>query len=332
MSTTSSSVPEALVHALRESDSILCVSHIAPDGDAVGSLLGIGWLLSALGKTATLALEDSVPKSLSSLPGADSILLGEQVQGDFDLIVALDASSPDRLGSIYTRFIAEASPPPSLHVIDHHVTNTNFGDVNWVAPTCAATCQMLIQLADALNVDLNRKAAQCLLTGLVTDTRSFRTPSTDAHVMEAAMHLLAAGGSLSEISETVMSREPLHAIKLMGSVLSDVQMKDGLIWLSVTQHQLDMAGASKGDVHYSNMLLSVEGAHISATFVETRDEGRPAVECSFRARSGFNVSGVAQSFGGGGHPGAAGCTVVGALGDVVERVLAALRQAHDAQS
>src|SRR5690606_26013261 len=108
----------------------------------------------------------------------------------FDLVICLDSSSPDRMGSAYNPAVHAAAP---LLVIDHHITNTRFGDINWVAPETAATCQMVAYLADALEVPLDGELAPCLLTGLVTDTLCFRTSNTDAEVLETAMRLMRGG-------------------------------------------------------------------------------------------------------------------------------------------
>ena len=116
-------------------------------------------------------------------------------QHAFDLIVCLDASSPDRMGSAYNPDVHESA---TLVVIDHHITNTLFGDINWVEPGCASTCQMLVYLADALEVPLDGELAECLLTGMVTDTLGFRTSNTTPDVLGAAMRLMQGGADLAD--------------------------------------------------------------------------------------------------------------------------------------
>jgi len=136
-----------LLHAIGTSNDILCVSHINPDGDAYGSLLGMGWILRQLGKRPVLAMHDPTPKDFQQLPGAQQIINPKAVGDAYDLIICLDASSLDRIGAVYREKVHHGIP---LAVIDHHVTNTYFGTINWVRADCAATCQMLVELADAL--------------------------------------------------------------------------------------------------------------------------------------------------------------------------------------
>ncbi len=197
-------IDPALLQALSEGRDILCVSHISPDGDAVGSLLGMGRLLRRLGKQPVLALQDPVPAEHRVLPGAADIITQQSPdfeiavrQRRFDLIVCVDSSSPDRMGAVYNAPVHDAA---TLLVIDHHVTNTRFGAINWVAPECAAACQMLVYLADALEVPLEGELAECLLTGIVTDTLCFRTDSTTPDVLSAAMRLMQGSADLSTIT------------------------------------------------------------------------------------------------------------------------------------
>jgi bifunctional oligoribonuclease and PAP phosphatase NrnA len=318
-----------LISTLQNAERILCVSHVAPDGDAIGSLLGIGWILRAIGKDPVLALQDAPGEEFSFVPGYADIVGEAQVTADYDLIVCLDASSPDRMGSIY-RTADHADIP--LVVIDHHVTNTRFGRINWVEPGCAATCQMLVYLADAMQIPLTSALAQALLTGLVTDTLGFRTSNTTARVMQAAMRLMDGGGNLVQIVDWTLRRTPFSIIKLWGEVLNQVQFEDGVIWVTISRVQREVAGVGDQESGgLANQLVTVIGADISAIFSETVDtQGRAAVECSFRAKEGFDVSKVAFALGGGGHPQAAGCTMAGPLDGITQRVVAHLHEARRA--
>ncbi len=329
-SSFSSAPPTALVDALHTAQNFLCISHIGPDGDAVGSLIGVGYLLRALGKSATLALQDTVPDNVDFLPGADNIVGADDVDGVYDAIICLDASSKDRMGSVYQEAAHDNLP---LLVIDHHITNTEFGSVNWVAPDCVATCQMLVYLAEALDVPLSGALAECLLTGLVTDTMGFRTSNTTAEVLDVAMRLMRGGADLARITELALSSNPYRKIALWGRVLGNVQLAERVIWCTVSQVDLDTTGSSKEDVQLASFLASANEADMGATLVEKVDEASAAaVECSFRAKPGFDVSGVALAFGGGGHPPAAGCTVEGELNAVTRRVVEALQAARREQA
>lgn len=319
-----------VLDALRNSDEILCVSHINPDGDAYGSLLGMGWILRHMGKHPVLAMHDKTPREFLHLPGATDIIQPNEVGTDYDLIIALDTSSIDRVGAVYRPELHHAIP---LLVIDHHITNTYFGQVNWVMPGSVATCQMLVYLADALNVPLHGRTAECLLTGIVTDTLCFRTSNTDTKVIEAALQLMQGGASLANITQRTLNQRSFNLFKLWGMVFQHVQLEHGVIWTTITREEMKRAGNLSNDGQLSSTLISAVEADISATFMEKQDEkGKLVVECSFRARPGFDVSRVALTFGGGGHPAASGCTLSGNLADVTPRVVAALKQARIQQA
>ena len=322
-------IDPAVISAIQTHHKILCVSHINPDGDAYGSLLGMHWILRQLGKQSVLAMHDPTPKEFQQLPGANEIINPKAVTADYDLIICLDASSIDRIGAVYKEKAHQNIP---LLVIDHHVTNTRFGQINWVRADCAATCQLLVYLAQALAVPLTGALAECLLTGIVTDTLCFRTSNTTADVLEAAMHLIRGGAELATITQRTLNQRSLSVLKLWGTVLSQLHFDEGVIWVTISRGQLKTAGKLTNDGQLSGVLITALEADISATFTEKMDEkGRLAVECSFRAKPGFNVSTVALEFGGGGHPAASGCTLAGTLSEVATKVVPALklaRQSH----
>ena len=329
-------IEPTLLTTLTNADQILCISHVSPDGDAVGSLLGIGWLLRHLGKAPTLALQDAPPGEHQLLPGARDIITSQapNYRGDvqeraFDLVICVDASSPDRMGNAYNGQVHGRAP---LLVIDHHITNTLFGDINWIAPECAATCQMLAYLADALNVPLQDEIAECLLTGLVTDTLCFRTSNTTPAVLEVAQRLMQGGASLMTVTQRTVNRQPFAMIKLWSLILPTIELEDGVIWASTHQSAFDQVGLPLGDTGLSSYLVTADEAAMSAVFVQKLNPaGLPAVECSFRAKPGYNVATLALSLGGGGHPAASGCTILGALDEVVPKVIELMKTAREEQ-
>ncbi|MEZ4618256.1 MAG: DHHA1 domain-containing protein [Caldilineaceae bacterium] len=217
-------------------------------------------------------------------------------------------------------------------MIDHHFTNTKFGQINWVDPSCAATCQMLVGLADALGVPLAGAVAKCLLTGIVTDTLCFRTSNTDAAVMDAAQRLMQSGIKLAEIVAHTLNRREFNTFRLWGAVLADVQLVDGVIWTTISLAQRE-AAQTQDDGQLSSMLITAVEADISATFTEKVDEnGQLTVECSFRAKPGFDVGTLAFDLGGGGHPPASGVTLSGPLQEITSHVVARLQEVHRVQS
>jgi phosphoesterase RecJ-like protein len=305
---------EDLLHSAQR---ILLVSHVSPDGDAIGSLLGLGALLRAQGKDPTLACEDPVPEIYRYLPGSEGVV--RQATGAYDLVISLDCSDERRMGRVFDP-VAHSAP---LINIDHHVTNTYFGTLNWVDPTSVATAQMILSLAEELSWQITQPVALCLLTGLVTDTRSFRTSNVDVHAMEAALRLMGRGASLSEITRRALDQRPLASVRLWGQAIDGLNLEDGILWTEVTRAmRRRWALGENGDSGLANFLSGVREANVVIVFTE-RDNG--TVDVGMRSVPGYDVAPAALRLGGGGHPQAAGCTLQGDLVQVRDLVLAEVR-------
>jgi phosphoesterase RecJ-like protein len=312
------SIAQQIDEQIRRAQHILLVTHVAPDGDAIGSLLGLGQLLEAQGKELTLACEDSVPDTHRWLPGSgDVVRRGAQ---SYDLVISLDCSDERRMGTVFTDDLVSL---PLIN-IDHHVTNTRFGTINWVEPACVSTTQMILNLTDALGWLVTESVAVCLLNGLVTDTRSFRTSNVDTEAFRAALRLMEAGASLTEITRRALDQRPLASIRLWGQAIDGLHLEDGVLWTEVTRAmrqrwQLNENGYSG----LANFLSGVREARAIVVFTE-RDDG--TVDVGMRAVPGFDVAQTALSLGGGGHPQAAGCTLTGSLAQVREQVLVEVKR------
>jgi phosphoesterase RecJ-like protein len=323
-------IPVGLFDLIHQSHRVLVASHRNADGDAYGSLLGMAQILEVLGKRPHVAMHDPVLEEFRFLPRAGDIRSPREVGADYDLVIALDASSLDRLGDVYQEGKLGGVP---LAVVDHHITNTYFGTLNWVEPTCAATCQMVAYLAGALGVKVTPNLAECLLTGIITDTLCFRTSNTTPAVLEVAMHLQEAGANLAGIVQQTLNRMPYNTLKLWAQVLPHVQLEEGVLWGAVRRVDLAAAGKNDDESKLNTIFSTVSEADISAVFTEKIGKTpKGAVECSFRARPGFNVGELALAFGGGGHPAASGCTIAGTLDEVVALVVPALKDTRRQQA
>ena len=313
---------------LRRGGRVLAISHVAPDGDAIGSLLGFDWVLRSANSNGfaqsarklTLACADPVPAQFQWLPGASEII-STPPAGPWDVVVGLDASDGARLGSPFRPADFGAAP---IVIIDHHITNLRFGTLNYVNPAAVATSQIVVDLADALGAPISREAATCLLTGLVTDTLGFRTSNVTPQVMAVAMRLMEAGANLAEITERTLNHKPLNTLRLWGQALANLQISGRVVWATITRQMRDQVDAPlNGDGGLVSQLINAPEAMIAAVFSETA-EGK--IEIGFRAKSGYDVSQIALSLGGGGHPQASGCTIAGPLADAEARVLPMLLQ------
>ncbi|HXF69574.1 MAG TPA: bifunctional oligoribonuclease/PAP phosphatase NrnA [Thermoflexus sp.] len=304
--------------ALKKAQRIAVATHVSPDADAISSALGLVQILRRLGKAAEAFCDDDLPARLKALPHAGEI--SRIAQGSFDLLVSLDASDPSRLGKAF----AELQGIPLLN-IDHHVTNTRFGAINWIDPSAVATAEMVLWLAEDLGVELDGELASILLAGIVGDTMGLRTANVDSRVMREVTRLMEAGASLPALVEALFNRRPLAAVRLFGQALAEARMEEGVIWTVITREMRAASGLSHAnDLSLSSFLIGVEEARIAAVFTE-RDDGK--VEVSMRARPGYDVARVALAFGGGGHPPAAGCLLPGPLEEVIPPLLAALKAA-----
>jgi phosphoesterase RecJ-like protein len=303
---------------IRAAQRILLVTHVVPDGDAIGSLLGMGSLLREQGKKPTLACEDPVPEIYAWLPGSAEIV--QQGSGRYDLVISLDCSDERRMGRVFDdRWTAL----PLLN-IDHHVTNTHFGLVNWVDPSSAATSQMIVDLMDAMGWEVSQPVATCLLNGLVTDTRCFRTYNVDAAVMQAAQRLMEAGAPLYEITRRALEQHSLASLRLWAQAIDRLQLQGDILWTEVTHEMRKrLALPEDGASGLANFLTVVREPKVVVVFTE-RDNR--TIDVGLRSVPGIDVADVAYRLGGGGHPQAAGCTLEGDLAGVRERVLAEVRR------
>ena len=296
--------------------------HVSPDGDALGALLALGWVLSGLkpaGSAAPLQVSlvcgDPIPPPLGFLPGSDRILTSAP-DGPWDAVIALDASDPRRLGK---PFRPDDYAPAPIIVLDHHVTNLFFGTLNYVDTRAASTSEIIVALADALGAPIIQEAAICLLTGVVTDTLSFRTSNVTPNVLKTAVRLMEAGADLYNITDRSLGRRPLSVMRLWGLALSRLQLEDGMLWAEVTRAMRAEAGVpNEDDGGLVSQLIGIEEAQVAAVFGELNDG---TIDVDLRARPPFNVAQVALGLGGGGHPQASGCHLPGPLAEAEARVL-----------
>lgn len=294
---------------------IAVASHIRPDGDAVGSLLGLGNALIAAGKDVQLVLQDGVPSDQTNLPGAE--LVKRKVDGDVDLFIAVDCSDLARLGTVLGDRMVDLN-------IDHHITNINFAKVNFVLPEAAATCEVIASHLACWGLPLNKNSATCLLAGIITDTIGFRTSSTTSTTLRLAADLVDQGIDLYQVYYDNLVKKPLRSIRLWQKGLSGLQKVDRLIYTVLSLADKKSIGYDgNDDADLINIMNSIEDVDIAIVFVQL---SKNIVKVSWRSRPGFDISRVAIKFGGGGHPAASGAEIAGELDEVVSRVVAASAQ------
>ena len=299
-----------------DANHILITSHIRPDGDAIGSVLGLGLELLAAGKEVQMILADGVPGNFKHLSG--SSLIVKRSKSNSDVSIVLDCSDPMRVGNVF-----EPDHIPTIN-IDHHITNLNFGQVNIVNPDIPATAEILSSLMPKIGLELHKDAAEALLTGIITDTLGFRTANLKPSTLRVAADLMALGCDLPFLYNKALHLRSFNAVKYWGAGLSSLEKEDRIVWASLTQEDrkvVDYPGRDDADL--INILSSIEETDISLIFVE---QPKDSVKVSWRARKGYDVSQIARSFGGGGHKPAAGAEIQGDLEFVKREVLGATRR------
>jgi bifunctional oligoribonuclease and PAP phosphatase NrnA len=310
----------ALVQRLQQAQRILLITHVSPDSDAIGSALGMTHALRTLGNAPRVApsCADAIRDRFDNLPGHTEVVT--QASGKFDLVVALDCGDELRLGSVWANL---PDPKPFLINIDHHISNTRFGQINWIDPSAASTAEMVLQIVDQLNVPLNHDIAICLLYGIVGDTLGFRTPNTTPRQLQYAERCMEAGASLYESIDQQFNRRSQALVCLWGKAINVMKIKDRIAYTAVSKAMRDACGMGVADLNLSSFLVSMNEVDRAAVLVE-KDDGQ--VEISLRAKQGHNVSNAAVALGGGGHAAAAGATIAGPLAAATKQVLLALKQ------
>ena len=308
----------SLIQGLRQADRIQLITHVSPDSDAIGSALGMAHALRLLGKSATPSCADAIRDRFDILPGHAEVVT--QVNSAFDLAMALDCGDEPRLGSVWANL---PDPKPFLINLDHHISNTRFGQINWIDPSAASTAEMVLHVVDQLGIPLNQEIAICLLYGIVGDTLGFRTPNTTPRQLQYAERCMAAGASLYESIDQQFNQRSRSLVCLWGKAVTAMQIKDRIAYTAVSKAMRDACGMGISDLNLSSFLVSINEVDRAAVLVE-KDDG--SIEISLRAKRGFNVSNAAVALGGGGHPLAAGATIAGPVNAATQQVLLALKQ------
>lgn len=307
-----SSTPRAVIgEALQKAERFLLVTHIRPDGDAIGSLLGLGLALKEAGKSVVMALDDQVPLQFRHLQGSE--LIKRDIDRDYDVAISLDCSDKSRLGQFGREDIEWDIN------IDHHITNDGYAKINLIDTEAVATAEIIATNIEEWGFQISKGIADALLMGILTDTIGFRTYNMRSDVLRLAAKLMDAGANLPELYARNVYQKSFEAVKMWGSGLSRLQRKDGLVWTVITNEDRSLAGyPGRDDADMINLLTAIEDAKVSVVFVE-QPNGK--VKVSWRAVPGVDVSQVASQFGGGGHPAAAGAELSGKIQDLFQVVL-----------
>jgi bifunctional oligoribonuclease and PAP phosphatase NrnA len=306
---------------------VLLICHVNPDGDALGSMLAVGLGLRRMGVRdvqATFPGPPDVPEPFRGLPGLELLVPADQAHREPDLVMCFDAASASRLGDLADRLDRAGTSV----VLDHHASNTRFGEIQLVDPGAAATSVVADALLHRLGVDLDAEIAECLYVALATDTGSFRFDMTTPAVHHMAARLLATGIRPGEISRRIFDTRPFGAVQLYGEVLARARLEPdaaegrGLVWTYATLDDLVRHGQQPWVLE--PLIDSVRCAAEADVSCVVKQVAEREWAVSMRSKGEVDVSRVAVALGGGGHRLAAGFTGYGSVADILRSIRAEL--------
>jgi phosphoesterase RecJ-like protein len=313
-----------IVESIQTSQTVCIVGHIRPDGDCIGSQLGLGLALKAAGKKVTCWNEDPMPAKLAFLDPSGKLLKPPQPGKRFDCVVATDCASFERLGKVGPCI----GQRKTFINIDHHASNTRYADLNWISPDEPSTGELIVRLLELGNWPITPAIADCLFAAVSTDTGSFQYPSTRPPTFQVAARLVERGADLGRICNEVYHSYSLSRVRLLQHVYNQFKLTDGdrvaYFWLKKKDY--DRTGAKPDDSEgLIDHVRAIEPVVVACLFEEVEPQ---LTRVSLRSKSHrVNVNDIARRFGGGGHHAAAGARIRGQPLTVERQVLTAVKDA-----
>ncbi len=304
----------ALLNLIQQRNTFLISSHARPDGDAIGSSVGLMHMLEAMGKQVTVAFADPIPEQFFCLEGVERIVHALPAELP-DAAILMECDSVQRTGfaEIPARFTIN---------IDHHLSGRNYADFNWIDPHACAVGALVYDLAIAAGVNISTAMADCLYTAVLTDTGSFNYPGTRASTFALACHLIQCGTDANRIAQAMYFSNPPGKVRLLGAALSNMHIRGEVCWSVISQDDLAHAGATVEDCEgVVNHLISMAGIEAAILLRQQEDPNEYRLSLRSKGIGKLDVSRVAEHFGGGGHRTASGCTLHGTAASIVERLL-----------
>lgn len=315
---------DEISRVIQKNKNFLITSHINLDGDGIGSELALYFILKKLNKKVTILNQDRIPKIYDFLPDSDKVQYWNNNRinpKSVDVGIALDCSSIKRIGRTYEIF----KDIKTIINIDHHKSNENFGNLNYLDCSASSVGEIIYELITFLNIDLlDEKISTCLFTAIITDTGSFRYSNVSSKTFGVASHLTRHRIKSHLIANNIYNRSTYPRLKLLGESLLTLEMDDSnyVSWLTITRKMLNDTNANDEDIEgIINIATTLDNVEISILFRETKDN---KIKVSFRSKGNFDVNKFAGKFKGGGHPNAAGCLCLGKLDEIKEKILSKL--------
>ena len=310
-----------ILEEIKNSQSIIILTHETPDGDAIGSVLAMNLALQTMEKEPTMVIKD-FPRIFDFLPCVDEVKKEVEMK-KYDLAISLDCADLKRL--VGKEYFENAK---KTIVIDHHGSNQMYGDLNYVNPVAPACCEILVGMFEYFGIDIGKEIGSCILTGIITDTGGFKYQGVTAETFEFTAELLRKGVKVSDIYRRVLEVRTRPNYELLKRTMERMEiLEDGKVAFTyITKQDEEEVGAETGD--HEGLVetgRTVEGVEVSI-FIRQREKGENTYKVSLRSNNYVNVSDVCFHFGGGGHPRAAGALIQGDINQVKEKILQEVRK------
>ena len=304
---------DQIINHIKEASHILLASHSEPDGDAVSSLLALGLAIGKLGRKTTIYNASPIPAVYRFLPSVERIVRHIKKANTYDLALVLDCGNLPRVGEAHST----VSQIPVVINIDHHISNTGFGDIQLVDPLACSTAEIVYRLIKAMDVPIDNAMATSLYTGILTDTGSFRFSSTNQAAFAISQEMAELGVEPHDVAQHVYGTYSLGRIKLLNLALDSIEISDNgkLSIMTVTGAMFAETRTQPEDADgMINYARRIEDVKVAALIHEqkngtTNSNGRCRYHVSLRSDGSVDVAAIAGSFGGGGHASAAGFQV-----------------------
>ena len=313
---------QQIANRIKQAKQVLIIAHMRPDGDAFGSALALSCALDYLGIKNEVCVETDIPSNLRFIDGLQAVK--KTPEKEYDLLITVDSSDEQRLGALLDEFYRAKRKVDTINV-DHHISNTKYAKMNYVRE-CAANCMNIATLIAYMGVPMDKKIAEYLLLGLLTDSGNFAHDDVNEETFLLASKLMAAGADIRYYNYNLFKKQPkaraaLHALTMSGMRF---YFDDRFAVITITREAMKKCGADNGMTEgFVDFPLNVDTVEVAASIMEV---GYRQYKISLRSKTYADVNGIAGTFGGGGHVRAAGCMLFGELEEVVDRLSYAVSQ------
>ena len=308
---------EQIAKRIRQANRVAIFTHMRPDGDAIGSALALSAALDFLKTPNQVCVETEIPSNLTFVEGVEKIV--KKPRGEYDLLIVVDCSDEQRLGALSEEYFIAKRKKIDVINIDHHVSNTRFGKYDFVQ-NCSANCMHIATLIEYLGVPFDKKIAEYLLLGLLTDSGNFSHDDVTEETLLLGAKLVKSGADICRYNYMLFKRQPKERAALYAKTMSGIRYyHDGrFAVIAVTKKNMEECGADQGMTEgFVDFPLNIDGVEVAASLLEIK---KGQYKISLRSKTYADVNKIAGTYGGGGHVRAAGCMLFGDLEDVLDRL------------